>query len=342
MTQDTVAGAPSGARSGSGPVIPIRGVERAFAAAAQAGSRLVLGPVDLDVDAGRVRHAHRPVGMRQVDAARIVADLVAPTAGTRRGQRQGAARGAPGPRLRDRVPVARPVRLADGDENVALPLEVLGVAARSGVAARRGAAGARRAHRVRGAPPVPAVGRDAAAGGDRPGALVRAADPAHGRAVRGAGRADPGADERRGAADLAADRDDGRVRDPLDPGGRLPLDPGAGDERPAGPVRADVTVDLPEPRGDATRESARFFELVNEVREALHAGFRAVAAPCQTGGRHERSDDCFDGWRMPCARVRRWHNRLRQTVATLEIWHQIRGIAGASSRRGRGRAVVRS
>ena len=41
--------------------------------------------------------------------------------------------------------------------------------------------------------------------------------------------------------------------------------------RPGRFVR-DVTVDLPEPRGDATRESARFFELVNEVREALHAG----------------------------------------------------------------------
>ena len=36
-------------------------------------------------------------------------------------------------------------------------------------------------------------------------------------------------------ADLGADRDDGRVRDPLDPRGGLPLVAGRRDERPAGP-----------------------------------------------------------------------------------------------------------
>jgi NitT/TauT family transport system ATP-binding protein len=36
-----------------------------------------------------------------------------------------------------------------------------------------------------------------------------------------------------------------------------------------GRVRAVIEVDLPAPRDDATRESARFFELVTEVREAL-------------------------------------------------------------------------
>ena len=36
--------------------------------------------------------------------------------------------------------------------------------------------------------------------------VVRAPDPAHGRAVRGARRDDPRAHERRGAADLGADR----------------------------------------------------------------------------------------------------------------------------------------
>ena len=40
----------------------------------------------------------------------------------------------------------------------------------------------------------------------------------------------------------------------------------------------DVAIDLPEPRDDATRESARFFELVNAVREALHAGATGAAA----------------------------------------------------------------
>ncbi len=39
-----------------------------------------------------------------------------------------------------------------------------------------------------------------------------------------------------------------------------------------GRVSAIVPIDLPQPRMAATREEARFFELVTEVREALHAG----------------------------------------------------------------------
>jgi NitT/TauT family transport system ATP-binding protein len=35
-----------------------------------------------------------------------------------------------------------------------------------------------------------------------------------------------------------------------------------------------ITVDLPQPRTNATREEPRFFELVTEVREALHGGGR--------------------------------------------------------------------
>jgi hypothetical protein len=33
-----------------------------------------------------------------------------------------------------------------------------------------------------------------------------------------------------------------------------------------------VDIDLPQPRDEATRESPRFFELITEVRERLHAG----------------------------------------------------------------------
>jgi NitT/TauT family transport system ATP-binding protein len=39
-----------------------------------------------------------------------------------------------------------------------------------------------------------------------------------------------------------------------------------------GRVSAIVPIDLPQPRTAATREEPRFFELVTEVREALHAG----------------------------------------------------------------------
>jgi NitT/TauT family transport system ATP-binding protein len=39
-----------------------------------------------------------------------------------------------------------------------------------------------------------------------------------------------------------------------------------------GRITRIVDVDLPRPRGDATRELPRFFELITEVREALRAG----------------------------------------------------------------------
>jgi NitT/TauT family transport system ATP-binding protein len=39
-----------------------------------------------------------------------------------------------------------------------------------------------------------------------------------------------------------------------------------------GRIAQTIAVDLPQPRSAATREDARFFELVTEVREALAAG----------------------------------------------------------------------
>jgi NitT/TauT family transport system ATP-binding protein len=44
-----------------------------------------------------------------------------------------------------------------------------------------------------------------------------------------------------------------------------------------GRVSAVVPIDLPQPRTALTREEPRFFELVTEVREALHAGGADVA-----------------------------------------------------------------
>jgi NitT/TauT family transport system ATP-binding protein len=35
-----------------------------------------------------------------------------------------------------------------------------------------------------------------------------------------------------------------------------------------------ITIDLPQPRTNEVREEPRFFELVTEVREALHGGGR--------------------------------------------------------------------
>ena len=81
------------------------------------------------------------------------------------------------------------------EDNVKLPLELMGYDAARADRARPRDARARGARGLPPAPPVPALGRDAAAGGHRPGAGVRAVDPAHGRAVRGARRDDPRADE---------------------------------------------------------------------------------------------------------------------------------------------------
>jgi NitT/TauT family transport system ATP-binding protein len=39
-----------------------------------------------------------------------------------------------------------------------------------------------------------------------------------------------------------------------------------------GHITAVVPIDLEQPRTAETREAPRFFELVTEVREALHAG----------------------------------------------------------------------
>jgi len=44
-----------------------------------------------------------------------------------------------------------------------------------------------------------------------------------------------------------------------------------------GRVTRMVDVDLPRPRGLETRESARYFTLITEVREALRAGDSGVA-----------------------------------------------------------------
>ena len=48
-----------------------------------------------------------------------------------------------------------------------------------------------------------------------------------------------------------------------------------------GRIAQIVEVDLPHPRTQDTREDARFFELVTEVREALHGG-SGRAAPVRS------------------------------------------------------------
>ncbi len=45
-----------------------------------------------------------------------------------------------------------------------------------------------------------------------------------------------------------------------------------------------VDIDLPQPRNEETRESERYFELVTQVREALHGWRRASTARARAEG----------------------------------------------------------
>ena len=123
--------------------------------------------------------------------------------------------------------------------------------------------------RLRRAPAVAAVGRDAAARGDRPGAGRPPVAAADGRAVRRPRRDDPRAHAGRAAADLRRDRHERRVRHPLDPRGRVPVRPRRGDVAPAGthhPRRRRRPRRAPRHRHPRGRG---FFKKVTEVREAL-------------------------------------------------------------------------
>ncbi|CAA9526623.1 MAG: Pyrimidine ABC transporter, ATP-binding protein, partial [uncultured Thermoleophilia bacterium] len=93
------------------------------------------------------------------------------------------------------------------------------------------------ADRLRGPPTLAALGRDAAARGDRPRARLRPRAAADGRAVRGARRDDARAPEPRAPADLGARPEHGRLRHALDRRGGLPVDPGRRHVGPSGPHR---------------------------------------------------------------------------------------------------------
>ena len=149
----------------------------------------------------RVRVADRPVGLRQVDAA---ADHRRPHRADERAA--STVNGKPAARARlDRdygmvfqAPVLFDWRTVAGQRRAAARDQGLRPQRRAGDE-RPSMLELVELERLRRALPVAAVGRHAAAGRDRPGARVRAVDPAHGRAVRGARRDDARADELRAA-----------------------------------------------------------------------------------------------------------------------------------------------
>src|SRR5262249_2638844 len=118
----------------------------------------------------------------------------------------------------------------------------------------------------------------------------------------------PGTAERRGTADLGADRDDHHLRHALDPGGRVPVDPGGGHDSPARPHRRCCGD---RPAAAAHRRDTRKRALLR----AGDGGARATAwphpdrigHPREGGGRHRLI-------------VRRWLPAAIVLVGVLALW----------------------
>ena len=253
--------------------VSVTGLSKRF----ERGDVLALERIDLDVQPGEFVSLIGPSGCGKSTLLRIIGDLIRPSEGEVLVNGKTAHRA----RLdRDYGIVFQDAVLYDWRtvaKNIALPLEMAGwdQAPRD---PRRRDGRPRRADRLREAPPLAALGRDAAARLDRAGALVLAPAAPDGRALRRPRRDDARADEQRAAADLAGDALDRRLRHPLDRRIRLPLDPRRRHVGAAGPDRGIVQVELPQPRGPETREDPRFAEHITEVRRLLRKG-HALDAP---------------------------------------------------------------
>ena len=247
--------------------------ESAAIFASRRGADVVaLEDVDLDVAPGEFVSLIGPSGCGKSTLLRLIADLDTPDRGHLRGVRQAGPSGAARPGVRDRLPAGRAAALAYGRRQH-----------RAAAEAARRRQGARRA-RVDELVELIGLGEfaesypDQLSGGMQQRVAIaralaeRPAAAADGRAVRRAGRDDPGADAERAGPDRRRDRGRGGVRHPLDPRGGVPLRPGGGDVAPAraGSSRSSRSSWATGVREDALREDDAFFHAVAQVREALH------------------------------------------------------------------------
>src|SRR5690606_17184965 len=141
--------------------------------------------------------------------------------------------------------------------------------------------------------PARAVRRDAPARGDRPRAVLRPVDPAHGRAVRRARRAHPRPDEPGAAAHLRGHRRDRRVRHALDHRGGVPVRPG----------RAAVPAARPDPVDHAGRVPAAAVARRGD-RARLRRDRPHAAPPAGRGGRLMEREAKLAGRRGPAGEAR--------------------------------------
>jgi NitT/TauT family transport system ATP-binding protein len=265
------SGPVAGAVPAAGPIVRIRGVDKAFAGG-EGGPLLALEGIDLDIEPGAFVTLIGPSGCGKSTLLRIVGDLVAPTRGLVE------VNGKPPERARQdrddgmvfQAPVLFDWRTVA--ENVALPLEIHGWPSE-----RR---------RERAAEMLDLVGLGSF-GGHRPyqlsGGMQQRVAIARALAFEPRillmdepfGALDEMTRERMNDELLGIWRRTGTtvlfVTHSIPEAVHLSTRVVVMSARP-GRITRLVDVDLPQPRDEGTRESRRAFELVNEVREALHAG----------------------------------------------------------------------
>ena len=254
----------------AGPIVSIRGLDLAFAGGG-AAPVLALSGIDLDIEAGAFVSLIGPSGCGKSTLLRAIADLVAPTGGELavNGKAPGAARLDRDYGMVFQAPVLFDWRTVA--ENVALPLEILGWPAD-----RR---------RARALEMLELVELDGFAD-HRPyqlsGGMQQRVSIARALAFEPRillmdepfGALDEMTRERMNDEVLRIWRRTGTtvvfVTHSIAEAVFLSTRVVVMSPRPGRITRA-VDVDLPQPRDEATREAPRFFELVNEVRETLHA-----------------------------------------------------------------------
>jgi NitT/TauT family transport system ATP-binding protein len=267
MDRDPAAGrAPA-----AGPIIRIRALEKAFAGT-QAGPMPALEGIDLDIETGAFVSLIGPSGCGKSTLLRLVADLVAPTRGEIAvgGKSPAAARLDRDYGIVFQAPVLFDWRTVAA--NVALPLEILGWPP------DRRAARAREMLDLVGLAEFAGHRPYQLSGGMQQRVAIARALSFEPRILlmdEPFGALDEMTRERMNDEVLRLWRRTGTtvvfVTHSIAEAVFLSTRVVVMSPRP-GRIRRLVEVDLPHPRDEATRETARYFELVNEVREALHAG----------------------------------------------------------------------
>ena len=264
--------------SDAAPVVSIEGVTKTF----PRGNVTALQDIDLAIEPGEFVSLIGPSGCGKSTLLRVIGDLIQPTSGTVTVNGKPAPQARARPRLRDRLPGRRPLRLAHRrEEHRAAARDArLGPRAAQGSASTR-CSSSSSSTRLRRPPPVAALGRHAAARRDRARALVRAGAAADGRAVRRARRDDARAAEHRAAADLGASSSSTVVfvTHSIAEAVFLSTRVVVMSPRP-GPDRRHRRRSTCRSRARReTREEPRFFELVTAGARGAASARRAPAAP---------------------------------------------------------------